>query len=456
MAEEAKKIIFGKYEIGALLGRGAFAKVYLGRRLPSSASVEAAAEETVAIKVIRKDEAIKSEKTTEQITREIAVMRRVRHPNVVELKEVMATRSKIYLVMEYASGGELLSAVARRLDESAARSYFQQLVGAVDFCHSRGVFHRDIKPENLLLGADGRLKISDFGLSALYDSPSSAAGGGGLLHTRCGTPAYTAPEVLRTKGYDGAKADIWSCGVVLYVLLAGFLPFDDRNLAVMFRKAIRSQYSIPPWFSTETKRLMYKLLDPNPGKRISIPGIMRVPWFKIGLQNPNSISIDETEIKIEEMAEKAPSSPAILNAFQLITSMSTGRFDLSDRRGDFTFTSKRSAKVTLGKIEMVGKKLGFRVSRLKDFKLRLLGADEGRKGRLSVTAEAFKVGPEVTVVEFSKVSGDTLECIRFREEEIRPGLKDIVWTWQGDSSFMSCDQINGQEDDKPQLSWCFV
>ncbi|KAG6417146.1 hypothetical protein SASPL_119297 [Salvia splendens] len=382
MAEEAKKIIFGKYEIGALLGRGAFAKVYLGRRLPSSA----AAEETVAIKVIKKDEAIKSEKTTEQITREIAVMRRVRHPNVVELKEVMATRSKIYLVMEYASGGELLSAAARRLDESAARSYFQQLIAAVDFCHSRGVFHRDIKPENLLLGANGRLKISDFGLSALYDNPISGAGG--LLHTR---------------------------------------------------KAIRSQYSIPPWFSTETKRLMYKLLDPNPGKRISIPGIMRVPWFKIGLQNPNSISIDEAEIKIEETVEKFPSSPAILTAFQLITSLSADRFDLSERRGDFTFKSKRSAKVTLGKIEMVGKKLGFSVSRLKDFKLRLLGADEGRKGRLLVTAEAFKVGPEVTVVEFSKVSGDTLECIRFREEEIRPGLKDIVWTWQGDTKGLPYD-----------------
>ncbi|XP_057810473.1 CBL-interacting serine/threonine-protein kinase 25-like [Salvia miltiorrhiza] len=449
MAAEAKKILFGKYEMGALLGRGAFAKVYLGRRLPP------AAEETVAIKVIKKDEAIKSEKMMEQITREIAVMRRVRHPNVVELKEVMATRSKIFIVMEYAAGGALLSSVprGRRLDEAAARRYFQQLVGAVDFCHSRGVFHRDIKPENLLLGADGRLKISDFGLSALYDN--SGADGGGLLHTRCGTPAYAAPEVLRTKGYDGTKADIWSCGVVLYVLLAGFLPFDDRNLTVMFKKAIRSQYSFPPWFSTEAKRLVMKLLDPNPGKRISISGIMRVAWFKRGLQNPNSISMleftmldDETEVT---MIKKSPSSPAMLNAFQLISSMPTGRLDLSDtlvashRRGDFTFTSRRSAKVTLGKIEMVGKKLGFRVARLKDLKLMLLGAVEGRKGRLSVTAEVFKVAPEVTVVEFTKVSGDTLECVRFREDDIRPGLKDIVWTWQGDSSFKCCDQISAQE-----------
>lgn len=444
---EAKKILFGKYEMGRLLGKGAFAKVYHGRRLAAAAGTE---EEPVAIKVIKKEEAIKSERMMEQITREIAVMRRVRHPNVVELKEVMATKSKIFIVMEFAAGGELLSKVApgRRLGEDASRRYFQQLIGAVDFCHSRGVFHRDIKPENLLLDSNGDLKVSDFGLSALYDHRCED----GLLHTRCGTPAYAAPEVLRTKGYDGAKADIWSCGVVLYVLLAGFLPFDDYDLAAMFRKAIRSQYGFPAWFSNETKRLVSKLLNPNPGKRISVPGIMRVEWFKKGFKMSNSLSMqefmmfDEDENPMDETVKKSPSSPALLNAFQLISSMSTG-FELSEtlaatshKKADFTFTSRRSAKVTLGKIEMVGKKLGFRVARLKDFKLRLLASAEGRKGRLSVTAEVFKVAPEVTVVEFSKFSGDTLEYVRFRDEDVRPGLKDIVWTWQGDSSFKCCDQ----------------
>ncbi|KAH6831200.1 CBL-interacting protein kinase 5 [Perilla frutescens var. hirtella] len=442
---EAKKILFGKYEMGRLLGRGNFAKVYHGRRLAAAATEE----EAVAIKVIRKDGAIKSEKMMEQITREIAVMRRVRHPNIVELKEVMATKTKIFIVMEFAAGGELFSKVAQgaHLGEAAARRYFQQLISAVDFCHSRGVFHRDIKPENLLLDGDGELKISDFGLSALHDHRCAD----GLLHTQCGTPAYIAPEVMRMKGYDGAKADIWSCGVVLYVLLAGFLPFQDHDLAAMFKKAMKSEYRFPTWFSPDSKRLVSKLLNPNPGRRISVPGIMRVAWFKKGFKLPNSLSMqdftmfDENEKFMDGTIKKSPSSPALLNAFQLISSISSTGFDLRDTpatKGDFTFTSRRSGKVTLEKIEMIGKKLGFGVARMKDFKLRLLGAAEGRKGRLSVTAEVFKVAPEVTVVEFSKFSGDTLEYIRFREEEIRPGLKDIVWTWQEDTSFKCYDQVN--------------
>lgn len=436
---EDKKILFGKYEMGRLLGKGTFAKVYYSKNL--------ATNECVAIKVIKKDEVIKNEKMMEQIKREISVMRLVRHPNIVELKEVMATKSKIFFVMEYVRGGELFAKVARgRLKEDSARKYFQQLISAVDFCHSRGVFHRDIKPENLLLDENEDLKISDFGLSALHEHPSN----GGLLHTQCGTPAYIAPEVLRMKGYDGAKADIWSCGVVLYVLLAGFLPFQDENLLAMYRKIYKAEYEFPPWFSSESKRLVSKLLVADPGKRISIPGIMRVSWFRKGFKRPNAFSMqesmfekfDEEEKCMHETIKKSPSSPAFLNAFQFISSMSTG-FDLSNMFEDkmktgSTFTSRCSAKVIMGKIEIVGKKFGFKVARMKDFKLRLVGPTEGRKGRLSVTAEVFKVAPEVTVVEFSKFSGDTLEYIKFREEDVRPALKDVVWTWQGDNVF-NCD-----------------
>jgi 5'-AMP-activated protein kinase catalytic alpha subunit len=126
----------------------------------------------------------------------------------------MASKTKIYFAMEYVKGGELFNKVAKgKLKEDMARKYFQQLIGAIDFCHSRGVFHRDIKPENLLLDENGDLKVSDFGLSALWESRRQD----GLLHTMCGTPAYLAPEVINRKGYDGAKADIWSCGVVLFV-----------------------------------------------------------------------------------------------------------------------------------------------------------------------------------------------------------------------------------------------
>ncbi|XP_057799380.1 CBL-interacting serine/threonine-protein kinase 5-like [Salvia miltiorrhiza] len=434
---ENKKIVMGKYELGRLLGRGTFAKVYLGRNL--------ATEECVAVKVMKKDEVIKSEKMMEQFKREIAVMRLVRHPNIVGLKEVMATRSKIFVVMEYVRGGELFAKVERgRLREGAARRYFQQLVSAVDFCHSRGVFHRDIKPENLLLDENGDLKISDFGLSALHD--------GGLLHTQCGTPAYVAPEVLRMKGYDGATADVWSCGVVLYVLLAGFLPFQDESLNGMYRKIFRGEYEIPPWFSSESRRLVSKLLVVDPGKRISIPGIMRVTWFRKAFKRPNAFDEDENEDENEDerLIRKSPSSPAFLNAFQFISSMSTG-FDLSnmfeDRRkkGGSTFTSRCSARVVMGKIEVAAKRLGFRVARTKDFKMRLVGPAEGRKGRLSVTAEVFKVAPEVTVVELSKYSGDTLEYVKFREEDVRPALKDVVWTWRGDNVFNREDQICVEE-----------
>ncbi|XP_047968954.1 CBL-interacting serine/threonine-protein kinase 5-like [Salvia hispanica] len=432
---ENKKIVLGKYEMGRLLGRGTFAKVYLGRNL--------ATDECVAIKVIKKDEVIKSEKMMEQFKREIAVMRLVRHPNIVELKEVMATRSKIFVVMEYVRGGELFAKVERgRLREASARRYFQQLVSALDFCHSRGVFHRDIKPENLLLDENEDLKISDFGLSALHD--------GGLLHTQCGTPAYVAPEVLKMEGYDGATADVWSCGVVLYVLLAGFLPFQEESLNGMYRKIFRGEYKIPPWFSSESRRLVSKLLVVDPTKRISIPGIMRATWFRKGFKRPDvfEAAAEEEESErhvVHEAIKKSPSSPAFLNAFQFISSVSTG-FDLSSmfedrRKKGSTFTSRCSARVIMGKIEVVAKKLGFRVARTKDFKLRLVGPAEGRKGRLSVTAEVFKVAPEVTVVELSKLSGDTLEYVKFREEDVRPALKDVVWTWQGDNVFNRDDQI---------------
>ncbi|KZV19491.1 CBL-interacting protein kinase 25 [Dorcoceras hygrometricum] len=417
----ARNIIFDKYEMGKLLGQGTFAKVYHGRNLRTS--------ESVAIKVINKDQ-VKKEGLMEQITREIAVMRLVRHPHVVEIKEVMATKQKIYFVMEYIKGGELFAKVARgRLKEDAARKYFQQLISAVDFCHSRGVSHRDLKPENLLLDENENLKVSDFGLSALPEHHRND----GLLHTQCGTPAYVAPEVLRKKGYDGAKSDIWSCGVILYVLLAGYLPFQDENLMKMYSKVFKSEFEFPPWFS----------------KRITIPGIMKNPWFCKGFNRPIAFSIsepaNETPFEQEDEAQRkelelkrSKSSPPFYNAFAFISSMSSG-FDLSNlfenrTRSGSLFTSKYSASAIMSKLEALAKKTNFKMVFHKDFKVRMQGASEGRKGKLSVTAEVFEVAPEVAVVEFSKTAGDTLEYRKFCEEDVRPALQDIVWSWQGENS----------------------
>lgn len=437
---EERHVLFGKYEIGRLLGKGTFAKVYYGKELESG--------ESVAIKVLNKDH-VKKEGMMEQIQREISVMRLVRHPNIVELKEVMATKTKIFFVMDYVRGGELFAKVARgKLKEDVARKYFQQLISAVDYCHSRGVSHRDLKPENLLLDENEDLKISDFGLSALPEQLRND----GLLHTQCGTPAYVAPEVLRRKGYDGAKADIWSCGVILYVLLAGFLPFQDENIMTMYKKVFKAEFECPPWFSAESKRLISKILVVDPGRRITIGAITRVPWFRKDFSRSLSFTMKEIiAAKAEDSDSESPklSTPKFFNAFELISSMSSG-FDLSSlfenkRKTGSMFTSRCSVSTIMEKIETVAKKLSFKVSEVKDFKVRLQGPAEGRKGMLSMTAEVFEIAPEVAIVEFSKSSGDTLEYSKFCEEDVRPALKDIVWTWQGEC-VPNVDGRHGQFD----------
>lgn len=173
--EEKNGVLYGKYELGRLLGQGTFAKVYHSRNVVTG--------ENIAMKVVGKEKVIKVG-MMEQIKREISVMKMVKHPNIVELHEVMASKSKIYFAMEFVKGGELFAKVAKgRLREDIARGYFQQLISAIDFCHSRGVYHRDLKPENLLLDEEGNLKVTDFGLSAFSDHLRQD----GLLHTTCGT-----------------------------------------------------------------------------------------------------------------------------------------------------------------------------------------------------------------------------------------------------------------------------
>ncbi|GMN56966.1 hypothetical protein TIFTF001_026075 [Ficus carica] len=411
-------LLHGKYELGRLLGHGTFAKVYHARNLQNGKSV--------AMKVVGKEKVIKVG-MTEQVKREISVMKMVKHPNIVELHEVMASKSKIYFAMELVRGGELFSKIAKgRLKEDAARVYFQQLISAVDFCHSRGVYHRDLKPENLLLDEDGNLRVTDFGLSAFSEHLKQD----GLLHTTCGTPAYVAPEVIGKKGYDGAKADIWSCGVILYVLLAGFLPFQDDNLVAMYRKIYRGDFKCPPWFSPEARRLITKLLDPNPSTRITISKIMDSSWFK---KSAPKILKSKQEQEFEENCEKPVKKTETLNAFHII-SLSEG-FDLSpmfeekkrEEKEELRFATTRPASSVISKLEEVAKAVKFNVKK-SESRVRLQGQESGRKGKLAIAAEIFSVAPSFLVVEVKKDNGDTLEYNQFCSKELRPALKDIVWT----------------------------
>ncbi|KAA8515092.1 hypothetical protein F0562_018121 [Nyssa sinensis] len=441
--------LLGRYEIGKLLGQGTFAKVYHARNIQTN--------ENVAIKVIDKEKILKVGLMA-QVKREISILRRVRHPNIVQLFEVMATKAKIFFVMEYVRGGELFNKVAKgRLKEQIARKYFQQLISAVGFCHARGVFHRDLKPENLLLDENGDLKVSDFGLSAVSDQIQQD----GLFHTFCGTPAYVAPEVLGRKGYDAAKVDIWSCGIILFVLMAGYLPFHDQNIMSLYKKIYKGEFRCPRWFSPELIRLLSRLLDTNPETRITIPDIMNNKWFKKGFKHikfyieddrlcsvpdddadsssDQSVSESEWEMVSRRKVASLP-RPASLNAFDII-SFSPG-FDLSglfEEGGDEArFVSGAPVSNIISKLEEIAKVVSFTV-RKKDCRVSLEGSREGVKGPLTIAAEIFELTPSLVVVEVKKKAGDKGEYEEFCNRELKPGLQNLMLEETPNSSHFPSD-----------------
>ncbi|ESR32466.1 hypothetical protein CICLE_v10004880mg [Citrus x clementina] len=400
----------GRYELGRTLGEGNFGKVKFAQDLDSGLPF--------AVKILEKNRIIHL-KITDQIKREIATLKLLKHPNVVRLHEVLASKSKIYMVLEYVTGGELFDKIASkgRLQEAEGRKLFQQLIDGVSYCHNKGVFHRDLKLENILLDSKGNIKISDFGLSALPQHFRDD----GLLHTTCGSPNYVAPEVLANRGYDGATSDIWSCGVILYVILTGYLPFDDRNLAVLYQKIFRGDFKLPKWLSPGAQNLLRKILEPNPVKRITIAGIKADEWFEQDY-TPANPDDDEEDIFVDNEAfsmhevpsdgDRTPGSPPLINAFQLIGMSScldlSGFFekeDVSERK--IRFTSNHSAKDLLERIEDIVTEMGFRVQK-KNGKLKATQEHKPQKslGSLSVAAEVFEISPSLYVVELRKSYGD--------------------------------------------------
>ncbi|KAH8053693.1 serine/threonine kinase [Aureococcus anophagefferens] len=282
MASAKKQV--GKYEIGRTLGEGTFGKV--------KHAVNVETQEAVAIKVLDK-ERIQKQSMGSQIKKEISIMKQLEHANVVKLNEVLASRTKIFIVLELVTGGELFDRIVTsgKLNEHDARFYFKQLVGGVAYCHSQGVAHRDLKPENLLLDEQGCLKISDFGLSALYDGEDGASRSQ-MLHTTCGTPNYVAPEVLMNEGYDGRIADCWSIGVILYVLLAGFLPFDEGTMHALFQKIKDADYAYPDFFTKPVTELVDTILVADPKARATLNDVQKNAWFCAADADPPPALVD--------------------------------------------------------------------------------------------------------------------------------------------------------------------
>lgn len=260
----------GKYRLIKTIGKGNFAKVKLAKH-------ELIGKE-VAIKIIDKTQL--NQGSLQKLFREVKIMKCLDHPNIVKLFEVIQTEKTLYLVMEYASGGEVFDYLVAhgRMKEKEARAKFRQIVSAVQYLHQKRIVHRDLKAENLLLDADMNIKIADFGFSNEFTP-------GNKLDTFCGSPPYAAPELFQGKKYDGPEVDVWSLGVILYTLVSGSLPFDGQNLKELRERVLRGKYRIPFYMSTDCENLLKKFLVLNPTRRASLETIMKDKWMNIGFDD---------------------------------------------------------------------------------------------------------------------------------------------------------------------------
>ncbi|KAF8725792.1 hypothetical protein HU200_020351 [Digitaria exilis] len=404
--------LLGAYELGRTVGEGNFGKVKLARHRGTGAHF--------AVKILDRARVL-SLRIDDQIRREIATLKLLRHPNVVRLHEVAASKTKIYMVLEFVNGGELFDRITikGKLSEQEGRRLFQQLIDGVSYCHEKGVYHRDLKPENVLVDRKGNIKISDFGLSALPQH----LGNDGLLHTTCGSPNYIAPEVLQNRGYDGSLSDIWSCGVILYIMLVGYLPFDDRNIVVLYQKIFKGDTQIPKCLSTGAQNLLKRILEPDPMKRITMAEIKAHEWFRtdyvpvVPFDNDDEDSQLDVILPVKEEINQSPEDKTThqINAFQLIGMASSldlsGFFeeeDVSQRK--IRFTTTHPPKDLFDKIESSASEMGFQAQRgngkLKVTRNCTVTKNPKNPTSFLVCTEVFELGPSLYVVELKKSHGD--------------------------------------------------
>lgn len=220
---------------------------------------------------------INAMKMRTRVSREVEYLRMLRHPHIIKLYEVISTPTDIIMVIEYA-GGELFNYIVEhgKMSENQARRFFQQIMTAIDYSHALKIVHRDLKPENVLLDDNLNVKIVDFGLSNIMTD-------GDFLKTSCGSPNYAAPEVISGKLYAGPEIDVWSCGVILYVMLCGRLPFEDENVPQLFHKISSGIYHLPSHLSPESKAIIQGMLAVDPVKRLTVPDILALSWFNVDL-----------------------------------------------------------------------------------------------------------------------------------------------------------------------------
>ena len=286
----------GNYLIQQTLGEGTFGKTKLGIYLPNN--------EKVAIKILEKDR-MKDNDDKIRVKREFDMLSKFNHPNVILVTEIFESIDSYYSVMEYCEGGELFNYIVekKRLSEKESAFYYFQIINGLEYIHSLGIVHRDLKPENLLLTKDHLLKIIDFGLSNYFSENQTE-----LLSTPCGSPCYASPEMVAGKKYNGIKIDVWSTGIILFAMLCGYLPFEDKNNEVLFDKILECKIEYPEFLSEESKDLIRKILVREPEKRITIPEIKKHKFYLKGKKLFNEIFTikqvdDVNEINKENIKE---------------------------------------------------------------------------------------------------------------------------------------------------------
>jgi len=463
----------GPYIVKETLGEGGFSKVKLG--------IHEKTGEKVALKLLKNKSKL-TKQARNQVEREVQSMTKIEHPNVLRMKEIdwECTWTKkngkkqnvILIVLELATGGELFEFLSYTgfFEESIARTYFQQLMSGVEFCHSKGVAHRDLKPENLLLDDQFTLKLADFGFSNVVCVTHN------LMFTECGTPGYMAPEVAKGKGYDGAKADIWACGVILFIMLAGFPPFQKpSNSDWWFNKLSNNKHALfwqahsrSAYFSDQTKDFINKILNPDPEKRITIADMKKHPWWKgatithTSLQaelNRRKATVDSVKNKEKEKKKKEkeslqsdtvmrgdgdpstddlPSSPPTFTfkhqVYDTPTRDLTKQLDFQEESKEgkplvldnsvarYTrFASSASPTSVVDRISEVITTMGGKTARKDNFKLK------SQFGALTFVAQVFAdpSNEKNVVADFRKKAGSAVE-FRSLYQEIRAQLADIV------------------------------
>lgn len=427
----------GKYLVGRTIGEGTYAKVKYAQHSETG--------KAYALKVLSKEFLIQRG-MVDQVKKEISILKKVKHPYIVNLHEIMSSKDKIFLVMELVTGGDLFDTIAIQgpFKEEDGKVMFSQIVAAVAYCHKNGVCHRDLKPENVLLTSEGQAKLSDFGLGAIRDDEASYD----LMNTVCGTPNYAAPEVISKKPYSGYAADVWSLGVVLYVILAGCLPFDEDNMVHLFEKVAHGEYTMPAWISDEAKELLQSMLQVDASRRPTAEQLLQCPWIKDVAVCSSPVVDDSASISGEEMCDFEPVSPRELktrlqglmdhgpkddekewNAFELINDF----FDISaifEEKDDLItrhtqFTTYAPTEYVFDEIEnaTVAVGSGRVVKRSKD-QLRLYV--KSLKGIIHAKILVIRLKHGGAIVDVQKASGNTNEFYKWYSEmvSILPG--DVI------------------------------